>query len=107
MIVTCCCDRQMEVSNKKKKLAVRRRDESINDMSRRKQELDSKWSEIESVNRQIEKFEEKGVELQLKVWFIKYIIYPLNRYITTYAFYPDRLTSGYSDLFRICTAFIP
>lgn len=67
MIVTCCCDRQMEVSNKKKKLAVRRRDESINDMSRRKQELDSKWSEIESVNRQIEKFEEKGVELQLKV----------------------------------------
>ena len=57
----------MSVLEAKKKELANESEEKINEMNRRRQLLESKLRELEAMNRDIEKFEESGIEDKLEV----------------------------------------
>ena len=60
------CSR-VEESLRTKSQVSRKREETISKMQRKKQELDAKLFEIDAINQAIQKFDESGIDLRLKV----------------------------------------
>ena len=56
-----------EAARHKAKLS-RHRDETANEINKKKQELEAKFKQIETINQEIQRFDETGVDHKLKVW---------------------------------------